>query len=88
MPAASETVAGYDFSSEMGVVVPAGTPMAIVNKLSQEMGKALKDPAPVQRLHGMGATIIASTPEGYAENIRNNLVKFKKAIQVAGVKAE
>lgn len=88
VPAVSETVAGYDFSSEMGVVVPSGTPVAIINRLSQEMGKALKDPATVQRLQGLGATIIASTPEGYAENIRNNLVKFKKAIQVAGVKAE
>jgi len=88
VPAISETVAGYDFSSEMGVVVPAGTPVAIINKLSQEMGKALKDPATVQRLQGLGATIIASTPAGYAENIRNNLVKFKNAIQLAGVKPD
>lgn len=86
--AASETIPGYDFSSEMGVVVPAGTPKTIVMQLSQEIGKALKDPATVQRLNGLGATVIASTPDGYAENIRNNLVKFKKAIQIAGIKAD
>jgi tripartite-type tricarboxylate transporter receptor subunit TctC len=88
VPAISETVPGYDFSSEMGIVVPAGTSPAIVAKLSQETAKALKDPATVTRLNGMGANIIGSTPEGYAANIRANLAKFKKAIEIAGIKAE
>jgi tripartite-type tricarboxylate transporter receptor subunit TctC len=88
VPAISETVPGYDFSSEMGVVVPAGTSPVIVAHLSGEIAKALKDPATVTRLGGMGANIIGSTPEGYATNIRTNLVKFKKAIEVAGIKAE
>lgn len=88
VPAVSETVSGYDFSSEMGIVVPAGTSPAIVAQLSGEVAKALKDPATVSRLSGMGASIIGSTPEAYAANIRNNLLKFKKAIDVAGVKAE
>jgi tripartite-type tricarboxylate transporter receptor subunit TctC len=88
VPTVSETVAGFDYSSEMGVVVPVGTSPAIVGTLHREIAKALKDPATVARLGNMGATVIGSTPEAYAENIRSNLVKFRQAIQVAGVKAE
>ena len=88
VPAAAETVPGYDFSSEMGVVVPAATPKDVVERLSAAIGKALQDPATVQRLGGMGATVIASTPQGYRDNINANLVKFKRAVEVAGVTPE
>lgn len=88
VPTVAETVPGYDFSSEMGVVVPAGTPKAVVDQLSSAFARALRDPATMQRLDAMGATVIASTPEEYQENIRNNLGKFKKAIEIAGVKQE
>lgn len=88
VPAVAETVPGYDFSSEMGVVVPAGTPRPVVEQLSKAFTRALKEPATLQRLDTMGATVIASTPEEYQDNIRNNLGKFRKAIEIAGVKPE
>lgn len=87
-PAVAETVPGYDFSSEMGVVAPASTPAVIVERLSAAIGWALKDPATVQRLSGMGAAVVGSTPAGYRENIQSNLLKFKSAIEVAGLKPE
>lgn len=88
VPAVAETVPGYDFSSEMGVVAPASTPAVIVERLSAAIGKALKDPATVQRLSGMGAAVVGSTPAGYRDNIQSNLLKFKSAIEVAGLKPE
>jgi hypothetical protein len=36
----------------------------------------------------MGATVIGSMPKEYQENIRKNLAKLKKAIEIAGVKLE
>ena len=85
VPAVSETIPGFDFSSEMGIVVPAGTPATIVNQLSSALAAALKHPDAVQRLKAMGATPIGSTPEGYASNIRTNLEKFGKAVKLAGI---
>lgn len=88
VPAAAETVPGFDFSSEMGIVAPAGTSAEVIERLSSAIGKALKDPLTVQRLDGMGAAVVASSPRGYQDNISANLVKFKRAIEVAGVKPE
>ncbi|MDX3906080.1 MAG: tripartite tricarboxylate transporter substrate-binding protein [Pigmentiphaga sp.] len=85
VPAVSETIPGFDFSSEMGIVVPAGTPAPIVKQLSSAVASALKHPDAVQRLNAMGATAIGSTPEGYAANIRTNLEKFGKAVKLAGI---
>jgi tripartite-type tricarboxylate transporter receptor subunit TctC len=84
----AEVVPNYDFSSEMGFSVPSGTPPAVVATLSSEIAKALKNPGTVQRLNAMGAIAIGSTPQDYSENIRQNLVKFEKAVRVSGVKPE
>jgi len=85
IPAVSETVPGYDFSSEMGIVVPAGTPQTVVQRLSAAVARALKQPDTVVRLKAMGATAIGSSPDGYAANIRNNLDKFGKAVKLADI---
>jgi len=82
----AELVPGFNFSSELGVSYPAGTPAPIVSKLSAEIGKALNHPEIKDRLNTMGFVIIASTPQAYAENIRNNMVTFEKAVKISGAK--
>jgi tripartite-type tricarboxylate transporter receptor subunit TctC len=84
----SEMVPNFDFASEMGFTVPAGTPTAIVDRLSAEVSKALKNPASVERMNATGLVPIGTTPAGYAENIRQNLQKFGKAVQLSGAKPE
>jgi len=82
----AERVPGFNFSSELGVSYPAGTPAAIVSRLSAEIGKALNYPEVKDRLTAMGFVIIASTPQAYAENIRSNMVTFEKAVKISGAK--
>ncbi len=84
----AEMVPGFNFSSELGIVVPAGTPPAIVSKLNAELGKGLQNPEVNQRLTAMGFVLISSTSEAYAENIRSNLQVFAKAVKISGAKAE
>ncbi len=84
----AELVPGFNFSSELGIVVPAGTPPAIVSRLNAELAKALQNPEVNQKLTAMGFVLISSTPEAYAENIRNNLQVFAKAVKISGAKAE
>jgi tripartite-type tricarboxylate transporter receptor subunit TctC len=88
IPAVSETVAGYDFSSEMGVVAPYGMSPEIAAGLSRAISAALKRPDVQERLKSMGANLIGSTPEGYAKNIQANLEKFGVAVKVAGIKPQ
>jgi len=87
VPAISEFIPGYDFTAEIGLLAPAGTPAAIVNKLSAEVAKAVKHPDTVQRFAAIGAVPTSNTPEAYAENIRRHLPRFARAVKDSGAKA-
>ncbi len=84
----SDLIPGFDFSSEMGIAAPAGTPPAIVSRLSSEIAKALKQPDVVARFTTLGGVLIGSTPEAYAENIHRHLKTFSKAVKASGAKVD
>jgi tripartite-type tricarboxylate transporter receptor subunit TctC len=87
-PAAAEFVPGYDFTSQMGILAPAGTPPAIVAKLSAEIAKSTKHADTVRRLAGAGLEPVGSTPEAYGNAIRRNLEKFEAAVRISGAKSD
>ncbi|QKH34061.1 ABC transporter substrate-binding protein [Achromobacter pestifer] len=71
-----------------GLVVPAATPDAVVQRLNQAAVRALADPALVQRLAGMGAQPDAGTPQAFAERIAQTLAANRKIIETAGIKLD
>lgn len=84
----SELVPGFDFSSEIGIIAPAGTPADIVARLSRVIVSAVKEPENVKKLAVMGADVVASTPLEYAENLRRTREKFAVAVKLSGAKVE
>jgi tripartite-type tricarboxylate transporter receptor subunit TctC len=88
IPAISEFIPGYDFTAEIGLLAPAGTPPAIITKLSAEVAKAVKHPDTVQRLNALCAVPVSNSPEAYAENIKRHLQRYAKAVKDSGAKAE
>lgn len=83
VPAISETVKDYDYSSEMGILAPAGTPAAVINKLSQALREALNSPD-VQKQLKLGSIVPHyTTPAGYTDNLRRNLRKYEQAVKTA-----
>ena len=89
VPAISEVIPGFDYATEIGMLVPAGTPPAIVNKLSTHIANALKDPETVRRVkEGMGAIPVGSTSEAYTRNLESNLERYAKAVKISGAKVE
>ncbi len=79
---------GYSLELWLGVLAPAGTPKPIVAKLNAEINKMLKEPATKERLAPIGIEPGGSTPEQFAEVIRNDLVKYAKIAKDAGIKPE
>ncbi|OAD13660.1 Bug family tripartite tricarboxylate transporter substrate binding protein [Achromobacter insolitus] len=71
-----------------GLVAPAGTPEAVVQRLNQAAVRALADPALVQRLAGMGAQPDAGTPQAFADRIAQTLAANRKIIETAGIKLD
>src|SRR5512145_1352757 len=79
-------VPGYDFAPEIGLLAPAGTPPAIVARMSQEVARALKSPEVAQRFAQLDIEPVGSTPAEYAARIRAAGEKYAQAVKVSGAR--
>jgi tripartite-type tricarboxylate transporter receptor subunit TctC len=70
-----------------GVIAPAGTPKEIVNRVSGEIQKILRDPAMREQLAKLGYEAVGNTPEEYETFMRNEVALWAKVINDAGIKA-
>ena len=90
VPTAAE--AGYpEFANVIewyGMVAPAATPRAIVNKLNEGLVRVLNMPEVRQRIEALGMTPSPSTPEAFDKQIRADHALWGKVVKQAGVKAE
>ena len=90
VPTAME--AGYpEFANVIewyGMVAPAATPRAIVNKLNEGLVRVLNLPEVRQRIEVLGMTPSPSTPEAFDKQIRADHALWGKVVKQAGVKAE
>ena len=71
-----------------GVLLPAGTPKAVVDKLNADTVKALQDPEVKKRFADLGVEAVSSTPEQFSAFIRAETGKYAKLIREAGIKIE
>ena len=71
-----------------GVLVPAGTPPAIVNRLNGEMNAILKDPEVVKKLNAAGFDLVGGTPEEFAATIKGESDKWAPIIKSANIKID
>jgi tripartite-type tricarboxylate transporter receptor subunit TctC len=86
VPAIAESgIPGFEFDQWFGLLAPAKTPHAIVNKLSAEVARALAHPEVRERMLSMGNTPKASTPDEFDKFIRSEIDKLGKVIKAAGV---
>lgn len=79
---------GYDASSWNGISVPAGTPRAIVEKLSVEIVRIMKTPGVLDRLAADGTIPIGSTPEEFLGYIRAEQAKWSKVVRAANIRID
>ncbi|ARP90674.1 MFS transporter [Bordetella genomosp. 9] len=83
---AESAVPGFVVNGWYGVLAPAGTPAAIVDKLSADIAQALKDPALNRQLAAAGYEPVGSTPKEFAQYIDRELERWGAAVKAAGVK--
>jgi tripartite-type tricarboxylate transporter receptor subunit TctC len=88
VPAVGDTVPGYEASGFLGFGAPKKTPVEIVDKLNREINAALSDPKIKDRLTGLGANVLALSPEGFGQLIASETEKWAKVVKFAGIKAE
>jgi tripartite-type tricarboxylate transporter receptor subunit TctC len=81
-------VAGYSAAAWFGLLAPAGTPKAIVDKLSAETARILKLPDVAERLSSLGAEPVGETPAQFAAHIQSEIAKWAKVIKDANVELQ
>ena len=89
IPTLSEAgVPGYEASLWFGLVAPAGTPGAIVSKLSGEVTQIVRSAAMRERFAPFSLELIGGTPEEFSATIRSEIPKWGKVLQDAKVEPE
>ena len=81
-------IAGYEATQWFGILAPAGTPRAIVDRWHRETVRALKDPEVRDRLVADGADPVGSTPEEFAAYLRAETIKWAKVVKAIGIQPE
>jgi tripartite-type tricarboxylate transporter receptor subunit TctC len=79
---------GFEAAQRYGLVAPAGTPPAIIAKLSAALREALNEPEVLKRIAAEGAEPIPGTPEDYARDIASESAKWSAVVRKAGVEAK
>lgn len=84
IPTVAETVPGYAMTSWIGVFAPAGTPRPVVERLQQEISRALADPRVREQLVSQAADPVASTPDEFARFTADETEKWAPVVKASG----
>jgi len=88
VPTISESgVPGYEVATWHGICAPARTPHAVVTALNRAIVAAVNQPDTRQRLVGIGADVVGSTPEEFGRFMRSELAKWSRIIKQSGASA-
>jgi tripartite-type tricarboxylate transporter receptor subunit TctC len=84
IPTVAESVPGYEATTWFGVMVPRGTPAAIVEKLHGVFTAVLQAPDVRERLTNQGFDIVGSTSAEFARYIKAEIPKWAKVARASG----
>src|SRR5262249_59445387 len=85
VPTIAETVApGYEVMAWMSMATPRGVPRPIVQRLNDELRRAIASPQADKRLRDLGAFPVLSTPEEATERTKVEIARWNRDIEAAG----
>ena len=83
-PTIAETLPGFDVAVWYGILAPAGTPAATIDKLSLAFAEVGADPKVRSQLAESGYTTVGSTPAAFGQHLEVELAKWSKAVKDSG----
>ena len=86
LPAVAESLPGYESVLILSIWTPAKTPVAIINRLNQEIVRFLKTAEVKEQLFKAGVEVVGSSPEELAATVKSEMAKMGKLIKDAGIK--
>jgi len=88
IPAIAETLPGFEMAPWVGLVVPAGTPKSIVDKLAQETIAVMHDPVVAKQFDDQQLKVMVLEGDKFADLIRKDLEKWGKVTKAANIAME
>lgn len=88
LPSVADTLPGFEAYEWNGVLVPAGTPEAVVQRLSEGLNAAVRDRAVAERLAGLNVETAENTPAEFAAFLAAETAKWGRLVREAGIKPD
>ncbi len=89
LPTISEAgVPGYEVTNWWGIVVPAGTPQSVIDRLHKELTAVVSSTETKKRFETEGAEPLSMSPEEFGRFIAAETVKWARVVKEAGIRAE
>jgi tripartite-type tricarboxylate transporter receptor subunit TctC len=88
LPTIAETFAGFSAVSWYGVLAPAGTPNAVITRLSGELDAIVRQPDVVKQFAALGGEPVGGSPATFAALIRAEIPKWIRVAKEAGIRIE
>ena len=89
VPTVAESgLTGFDVQPWFGIVAPAGTPAALIERLNTELIKVMQSPEVEDRLAGLGAIATVSTPQAFGRFINSEVTRWAEVVKASGARVE
>ena len=88
VPPLASLYPGFQATNWYGIFAPAGTPAAVVNKLNQEMARAIQLPDVREFMAREGADPVGSTPQEFARFFKSEVDRYAQVIRAANIRVE
>lgn len=88
VPTVAETYPGFEAQSWLGLLAPAGTPRAIVDRLHSAMVRTLAAPDVREKFEAQAYEVVGGTPEAFGAWIKNESTKLGRLIKERGIKLD
>ena len=78
----------FEINSWVGLLAPAKTPKAIMDRLTTELNAVLNDPETRDKLNTMGISAAPGSADSFGDEIKRDLARYGQVVKAAGIKAE
>jgi tripartite-type tricarboxylate transporter receptor subunit TctC len=88
VPPLADSLAGFETLAWFGVLAPAGTPRAVVDRINAAVNQALDQPDVKARMATLGCDPAPSTPEAFAARVNGDVTRWKKLAAEKNIRAD
>ena len=88
IPTVGESLPGYEYTGWVGLGVPSGTPVEVIEQLNQQINAGLADPTIKARITALGGTPLAGPPTDFGKLIAEQTDRWAKVIRAANIKPD